>query len=54
MICGPVYNPFQHRSVQAWLDIRNSAAHGNYDDYDHQQVAAMIQGVGDFMARYPA
>jgi hypothetical protein len=51
---GPVYNPLQHRAVQGWLDVRNAAAHGNYGEYDHQQVAALIQGVTDFMARHPA
>src|SRR4051812_8722615 len=30
-----VYNAVEHRQVQANLDIRNSAAHGNYADYDH-------------------
>lgn len=49
-----VYNPLQHRSVQAWLDIRNAAAHAKYDEYDHAQVAGMIQSVGDFMTRHPA
>jgi hypothetical protein len=49
-----VYNALQHRSVQAWLDLRNDAAHGNYGEYDHKQVAALIRDVGDFMARHPA
>jgi phage-related protein len=49
-----VYNPIQQRAVQSWLDLRNAAAHGNYGDYDHQQVAALIQGVTDFMARHSA
>jgi hypothetical protein len=51
---GPVYNPLQHRAVQGWLDIRNAAAHGHYGEYEHQQVAALIQGVTDFMSRHPA
>ena len=49
-----VYNQLEHRSVQAWLDLRNSAAHSHYGDYDHQQVAAMIQGVTEFMVRHSA
>ena len=49
-----LYNQLQHRQVQAWLDVRNSAAHGEYDDYDHKQVANMIQGMGELMVRYPA
>lgn len=48
------YNALDHRQVQAWLDIRNSAAHGVYGDYDHKQVANMLAGIGDFMVRNPA
>ena len=40
--------------VTAWLALRNDAAHGNYDEYDHKQVAALIQGVRDFMVRHSA
>ena len=49
-----VYNALQHWSVQASLDIRNAAAHAKYDEYDHAQVAVLIQNVGDFMVRHPA
>jgi hypothetical protein len=48
------YNRLEQKSVTAWLDLRNSAAHGKYDDYDHRQVASLIQGVRDFMMRRPA
>jgi hypothetical protein len=49
-----VYNALEQRSVQAWLDIRNAAAHGEYDQYDHKQVAGLILSVGDFMTRHSA
>jgi hypothetical protein len=42
------------KSVTAWLDTRNDAAHGDYDKYLPQQVNLMIAGVRDFMLRYPA
>ena len=48
------YNASQHKSVVAWLAIRNDAAHGKYTAYDHKQVAALIRDVGDFITRYPA
>ncbi len=28
-----VYNAIEHKQVTAWLGVRNSAAHGNYEDY---------------------
>ena len=48
------YNKLEQKGVTAWLDLRNSAAHGKYDEYDHRQVASLIQGVRDFMVRCPA
>jgi hypothetical protein len=50
----PVYGKLEQKSVTAWLDLRNKAAHGEYTEYDHAQVAALIQGVRDFMIRNPA
>lgn len=48
------YNKLVQKSVTAWLDLRNKAAHGEYDEYDHQQVAALIRDVLDFTTRHPA
>ena len=49
-----IYNKLEQKSVTASLDLRNSAAHGKYDAYDVRQVAALIQGLRDFIARHPA
>jgi hypothetical protein len=49
-----VYNGLEQKSVTAWLDLRNKAAHGHYDDYDQQQVAALIRDVREFLIRHPA
>lgn len=49
-----VYNKAEQSSVLSWLQIRNSAAHGNYDDYDNQQANFMVQSVEAFLLRYPA
>jgi hypothetical protein len=51
---GGVYNLLDQKSVTAWLDLRNKAAHGRYTEYVHQQVELMMQGVTDFMTRNPA
>jgi hypothetical protein len=48
------YNALEKKSVTAWQALRNDAAHGNYGEYDHKQVAGLIQGVRDFMVRHPA
>ena len=48
------YNKLEQKSVTAWLDLRNKAAHGAYDEYDHRQVASLIQSARDFMVRHPA
>jgi hypothetical protein len=42
------------QNLRASLDHLVWPAHGNYGDYDHKQVAGMIQSVGDFMVRHPA
>jgi pyruvate/2-oxoglutarate dehydrogenase complex dihydrolipoamide acyltransferase (E2) component len=49
-----VYSKLEQKSVTAWLALRNHAAHGEYDNYDHGQVAALIRDVRDFMIRNPA
>jgi hypothetical protein len=49
-----VYNALEQKSVTTWLGIRNSAAHGHYDEYDMNRVVELIKGVRDFAIRYPA
>jgi hypothetical protein len=48
-----VYNNLEQKQVTAWLDLRNKAAHGAYEEYDRHQVAAMIDGVRAFLLRHP-
>lgn len=48
------YNKLVQKSVTAWLDLRNSVAHGRYDAYDHSQVEALVRDVRDFLVRHPA
>ncbi|MGA2200340.1 MAG: hypothetical protein ABSG40_00130 [Terriglobales bacterium] len=49
-----IYSKLDQKSVTAWLDLRNNAAHGKYKEYTDEQVAVMLQGVRDFASRYPA
>ena len=45
------YNKLDQKSVTAWLDFRNKAAHGEYDQYTAVQVATMLSGVREFAGR---
>ena len=42
------------KSVTAWLDLRNDAAHRHYERYTLEQVKIMIMGIREFMGRNPA
>lgn len=48
------YSAITQKSVLALLALRNSAAHGHYDEYDEAQVAAMIRDVLALVERLPA
>ena len=49
-----IYNLAYQKQITAWLDIRNNAAHGKYDQYSQEQVKLMIEGVRNFIINYPA
>jgi hypothetical protein len=46
-----IYNKLDQKNVTAWLDLRNKAAHGKYNEYNQQQVELMHQAVLEFMTR---
>lgn len=46
-----VYNKLDQKSVISWLDLRNKAAHGKYEEYTQEQVGLMYQGVTNFISR---
>lgn len=46
-----VYNKLDQKQVTTWLDLRNKAAHGEYDQYTKEQVRQMVAGVTEFLAR---
>jgi hypothetical protein len=47
-----VYNILVQKSVTAWLDLRNKAAHGKYGEYDLPQVKNLLHSVRDFTIKY--
>lgn len=49
-----VYLKLDQKSVTAWLDIRNNAAHGKFDQYNTEQVKNMLLGHRNFITRIPA
>jgi len=49
-----IYNRLDQKSVTAWLDLRNNAAHGKYTEYTDDQVNVALLGIRDFIARFSA
>ncbi|MFF5307221.1 hypothetical protein ACFY5F_48510 [Streptomyces sp. NPDC013161] len=49
-----VYDGLRQKQLTTWMDLRNKAAHGNYADYDKDEVRQFIDGVQAFMMKYPA
>ena len=48
-----VYNKLKHKSMTASLDLRNKAAHGNYSDYNEEDVNIMLQAASNFINQNP-
>lgn len=49
-----VYSKADQKSVTAWLDLRNKAAHGHYSEYVREQIGLLISGIQDFIRRNSA
>jgi hypothetical protein len=47
-----VFNELTAKQLRAWTDIRNSAAHGQFDEFNRSQVDLMIQGINNFLATH--
>jgi hypothetical protein len=45
-----VFNELKAKQLRAWADIRNKAAHGEFDQFKRSDVEQMIQGVTNFLA----
>ena len=51
---GGIYLELQKKQIDAWLDIRNAAAHGHYSEYTKAQVQSMHEGIKNFILSNPA
>lgn len=49
-----VYNKLQQKKITALADIRNSAAHGDWQSFSDTEVSEMIRDVESFLATYLA
>lgn len=47
-----IYNKLIWRKIQVWIDIRNSADHGRFNEYSEQDVREMYEGVSKFLSEY--
>jgi hypothetical protein len=54
LVKASAYSKLDQKNVTAWLGLRNDAAHGNYKEYDKQQVKLLINSIRDFITRNPA
>ena len=45
-----VYNRLRQKQVAVWIDVRNAADHGNFDDFCDSDVADLIKGVRNVLS----
>ena len=49
---GEVYNRLMQKKIKVWIDIRNKADHGQFNEYSEKDVNEMLKGVMDFLSVY--
>lgn len=47
-----IYNPLQQGQIQVWNKLRDYADHGNFDQYEQDDVEDMLKGVRKFLSEY--
>lgn len=47
-----VFNEVQAKQLRAWVAIRNSAAHGKFEEFSRHQVEQMLKGITAFIAQH--
>ena len=47
-----VFNEAKAKQLRAWADIRNLAAHGEFNQFKRADVEPMISGINNFLADY--
>jgi hypothetical protein len=54
LVKAHLFSETQRKIAASWYGIRNSAAHGDYANVLADDVRRMIDGIRDFMNRFPA
>ena len=47
-----IYNRLRQKRVSAWVDVRNAADHGRFDEFNEADVTDLVKGVRTFLAEY--
>ena len=47
-----VYSRLVQKKLQVWADVRNSAAHGKFEEYQTADVRDMIAGIEAFLGEH--
>jgi len=47
-----IFNELKAKQLRAWADIRNQAAHGEFEKFTRSDVELMIKGIKNFLADY--
>lgn len=47
-----LFTPVEAKQIESWLTLRNSAAHGRDSEFNRSDVASMLRGVTDFLAKH--
>jgi hypothetical protein len=47
-----VFNELKAKQLRAWADVRNKAAHGEFQSFNRGDVETMISGITGFLADY--
>jgi hypothetical protein len=47
-----LFNELKAKDLRAWADIRNAAAHGEFDEFHRSDVERMLKGIADFLVTY--
>jgi hypothetical protein len=47
-----VFNEIVAKQLRTWAGIRNSAAHGEFENFNRVQVESMLVGIESFLAQY--
>lgn len=49
-----VYTKLQNKALLPYIDIRNSAMHGNFDDYENTDIKRFREYLNEFMMKFSA